>query len=312
MQSALAINANQDQDNNMNKKSLTLSTLALTFALSGISATTSAAQVATDPGDYSPLPAGLDLGILYLQSFEHDDYYIDGDKLANGPTLSADIGLLRWVHFIDVGGFIVDPQIIVPFGQLELNAGGQKVSASGVGDPIVGGTIWLYNNIDTKQAFGVTGLISLPWGRYETAKGPVNIGENRTKLITQAAYVTPITEHLSLHVIGEYTFFGDNDDFGANGVTRAQDDQYGFQIHTNYHVSDITTLSFTYYHDFGGETKVNDVKQNDELDNNRWQLGVQHFIQPDVQLQIQYGQSIDVKNGFYENNRLNFRVVKVF
>ena len=284
----------------------------LALALTCTSVTTQAAQVATDPGDYSPLPAGIDLGILYLQSFDHDEYYVNGQKVDNGPTLSADIGLLRWVHYIEVGGFTIDPQVILPFGKLKLNAAGQEISASGIGDPILGATIWLYNNPDTKQAFGLTGLVSLPWGSYDESKGPVNIGENRTKFITQAALVTPITEQFSIHLIGEYTFFGDNDDFGASGVTRAQDDQYGYQVHLNYHMSATTTASLNYYHDYGAESQIEGVDQNDELDNNRWQVTLQHFLQPDLQVQVQYGRSISVDNGFFENDRINLRFVKVF
>lgn len=293
-------------------KNTLLRTSMLALGVSCLSMTTHAAQVATDPGDYSPLPKGFDLAILYLQSFDHDEFYVDGNKIANGPTLSADIGLLRWVHYVEVGGFIVDPQIILPFGKLKLNAGDTEVSSSGIGDPIVGATIWLYNNTETKQAFGLTGLVSVPLGSYDKSKGPVNIGENRTKFITQAAFVTPITEQYSVHLIGEYTFFGDNDDFGASGITRSQDDQYGYQVHFNYHISDTTTASLNYYHDFGAESEIEGVAQNDELDNNRWQVTVQHFVQPDLQIQLQYGRSISVENGFFENDRINLRFVKVF
>ena len=298
--------------NLMTKQLLKPTLLAMGLSGAAMCFSAHAAQVATDPGDYSPLPAGIDLGILYLQSFDNDEYYVNGQRIENGPTLSADIGLLRWVHYMEIGGFIVDPQIILPFGQLKLNAGGAETKASGLGDPIVGATIWLYNNTDTKRAFGVTGLVSLPLGSYDEEKGPVNLGENRTKFITQAAYVTPISEQFSLHLIGEYTFFGDNDDFGASDISREQDDQYGYQVHLNYHISDTTTASLNYYHDFGGETEVAGVKQQDELNSNRWQFTVQHFVQPDLQVQLQYGRSISVENGFFENDRINLRFVKVF
>ena len=244
--------------------------LSLSLSCAALTSTAQAAQVATDPGDYAPLPAGIDLGILYLQSFENDEFYVNGQQVENGPTLSADIGLLRWVHYIELGGFIIDPQVILPFGQLKLNAGGAEIEASGIGDPILGATIWLYNNPDTKQAVGVTGLVSVPLGSYDTEKGPVNLGENRTKFITQAAFITPISEQFSLHLVGEYTFFGDNDDFGASGITRKQDDQYGYQVHLNYHISDTTTASVNYYHDFGAESQVSEVEQQDELNNNRY------------------------------------------
>ncbi|MET4162721.1 hypothetical protein ABIE61_002582 [Marinobacterium sp. MBR-111] len=291
--------------------SLTASSLISTLFL--LAPASHAAQVATDAGDYAPLPAGIDLGILYLQHTTHDELYSSGQEisdLAGIEKLKTDIGLVRWIHFIDVGGYILDPQIVIPFGKVTLETTGGTVSSSGVGDPIAGGTLWLHNDTKTKRAFGITALASLPLGQYDAEKGAVNIGENRWKLITQAAYVTPLTNTLSLDLIAEYTFFGDNDDFG--GLKKEQDDQYGIQAHLSKALSPNTKAVLTYYHDFGGETRLNGVDQDDELDNNRWQASLQHFITPDMQLQFQYGRSIDVENGFAENDRFNFRFVKVF
>ena len=101
--------------NLMTKQLLKPTLLAMGLSGAAMCFSAHAAQVATDPGDYSPLPAGIDLGILYLQSFDNDEYYVNGQRIENGPTLSADIGLLRWVHYMEIGGFIVDPQIILPF-----------------------------------------------------------------------------------------------------------------------------------------------------------------------------------------------------
>ena len=77
-------------------------------------------------------------------------------------------------------------------------------------------------------------------------------------------------------------------------------------------MSATTTASFNYYHDYGAETQIEGADQNDELDNNRWQVTLQHFLQPDLQVQVQYGRSISVENGFFENDRINLRFVKVF
>ena len=57
---------------------------------------------------------------------------------------------------------------------------------------------------------------------------------------------------------------------------------------------------------------MSEVEQQDELNNNRWQVTLQHFLQPDLQVQAQYGRSISVENGFFETDRINLRFVKVF
>lgn len=290
--------------------------VATTILAGGLALLTSvshAAQVATDPGDYSPLPAGVDLGIIYYQHTTHKKLYSSGKEisdLAGIKELKTDIGLLRWVHYIDVGGYIVDPQIIIPFGEVSLKTTGGTTRSSGVGDPIVGGTLWLYNNTESKQAFGITALGSLPLGQYDPDKGPVNIGENRWKLITQAAFVTPLTDTLSLDLIGEYTFFGESDDFA--GAKKEQDDQYGVQAHLSKSLGSKTKVSLSYYHDFGGETTLNGIDMDDKLSNSRWQGTFAHFVAPDMQVQVQYGRSLEVENGFFEEDRLNLRLVKVF
>ena len=98
-------------------KSLAMgSALALTTGF--FSATTQAAEIATDPGDYTPLPAGVNLGILYGQYATRDTVYADGDKVPVDAGLNTIIGLARFVHYMDIGGVIVDPQIIVPFGKV--------------------------------------------------------------------------------------------------------------------------------------------------------------------------------------------------
>jgi hypothetical protein len=268
------------------------------------------AQVATDPGDYRPLPAGIDLGIVYYQNTTWDEVYANGNEVPAGLELKTQIGLLRWVHYIEIGGMIADPQIIVPFGSVALDSAGGETKSSGVGDPIFGGTLWVYNDTESKSAFGLTALLSLPLGQYDADKGPVNIGENRWKLIMQGGYVTQLADTVSLDVIGEYTIFGENDDFA--GAEREQEDQYGIQLHLAKQFNSTTSVSLSYYHDFGAETTINGVDQDDELDNSSWQTALTHFVTKDKQLMFEYGSSIDTENGFAEGDRFNIRFVKVF
>src|SRR3990167_9870730 len=117
------------------KKTITPSLATKIFAsgLMVLTTASNAAQVATDAGDYSPLPAGVDLGILYYQHTTHEKLYSSGNEisdLAGIEELKTDIGLLRWVHYVDVGGYIVDPQIIIPFGEVSLKTTGGTTRSS--------------------------------------------------------------------------------------------------------------------------------------------------------------------------------------
>lgn len=272
-----------------------------------------AAEISTDPGDYAALPAGVDLGIVYVQHTERDAFYASGDKLPGRFRLDTDIGLLRWVHYTKVGDFVADPQIIVPFGTVRLKTAFGPLaptSSSGVGDPLVGGTLWLVNQNEAQRWLGVSAFVSVPVGSYDDDKGPVNVGENRWKGIFHAGYVTALPGNFMLDVIGEYAIYGENDDF--LGLKRKQDASYGVQAHLRYLLTPSTHVALSYYRDYGGETRLNGVRQDDRMNNDRWLATFATFVAPTVQLQAQYGQAISVDNGAREASRVNLRVVKVF
>ena len=227
--------------------------------------------------------------------------------------LNTIIGLARFVHYMDIGGVIVDPQIIVPFGKVELEEPFgplQPTSESGVGDPIIGATAWVLNNPDDQQWVGLSAFASVPVGQYDDDKGPVNIGENRWKGIFQAAYVKHLSNSVVLDLIAEYSVYGDNDDF--LGFKREQEDAQSLQGHLRYLLSKQSHVALSYYHSFGGETTVGGQDQDDRVNTNRWLATYATFVDPTVQLQVQAGQDINVENGFEEDTRVNFRVLKVF
>ncbi|QTN42180.1 transporter [Marinobacter salsuginis] len=293
-------------------KSLAVSS-ALLLASSFYSAPTLAAEIATDPGDYTPLPEGVNLGILYGQYATRDTVYADGDSVPADAGLDTTIGLARFVHYMDIAGVIVDPQIIVPFGKVELKEPFgplQPTSETGVGDPIIGATAWVLNNPDDQRWVGLSAFASVPVGQYNKDKGPVNIGENRWKGIFQAAYVQHVSNNVVLDLIAEYSVYGDNDDF--LGFKREQDDAQSLQGHLRYLLSKQSHVALSYYHSFGGETTLGGQEQDDRLNTNRWLATYATFIEPTVQLQVQAGQDISVENGFKEDARVNFRVLKVF
>lgn len=289
--------------------------LSSTLILASVIYSSSAlsAEIATDPGDYTPLPAGVNLGLLYGQYATRDTVYADGDEVPVDTGLDTTIGLARFVHYMDIGGIIVDPQIIVPFGKVKLEEPFnplQPTSESGVGDPIIGATAWVHNDPEDQEWVGLSAFVSVPVGQYDEDKGPVNIGENRWKGIFQAAYVKHLSNSVVLDLIAEYSVYGDNDDF--LGFKREQEDAQSLQGHLRYLLSKQSHVALSYYHSFGGETTVGGQDQDDRVNTNRWLATYATFVDPTVQLQVQAGQDINVENGFEEETRVNVRVLKVF
>jgi hypothetical protein len=270
-----------------------------------------AAEIATDPGDYAALPAGTQLGLLYYQHVERDAYYAGGDRLQGPFRLDTDIFLARYVRYTKLGSYVVNPQFIVPFGRVALKTPFGPLGPGadrGVGDPIVGGSLWLVN--EAPQSLAVSAFVSVPLGSYDGERGPVNVGEHRWKGIFQAAYVQALGQHWMLDLIGEAAVYVDNDDF--LGRRKRQDASYGAQAHLRYMVSQATSVALSYYHDFGGETTVGGIEQSDRMNNRRWQLGYATFVTPSLQVQVQAGKGGKTAYGARESSRLNLRVVQVY
>lgn len=283
--------------------------IALVVAQGALAATAGAAEIATDPGDYAALPPGARLGIVYYQHTERNAFHSGGDRVPGPFKLKTDIGLLRYVHFTKLGDYVIDPQIIVPFGSVSLKEP-MSQSASGVGDPMLGGTLWLVNQPEKKQWFGLSAFASLPLGQYEAAKGGVNVGQNRWKGIFQAGYVTALGSSFMLDAILETAVYGRNDNYA--GQTLKQDESFSAQAHLRYMVSPTSHWALSYFHDFGGETRLDGVAQRDRMNNNRLLASFATFVTPDIQLQVQGGQAVHTENGWKESSRLNLRLVKVF
>lgn len=82
--------------------------IIISFAISG-----NARAVDVDAGDSTPMPAGTDLGLLYYQHVERREFYKDGHKQPGNARLDSDIGILRAVHFMKLGQFTIDPQVLL-------------------------------------------------------------------------------------------------------------------------------------------------------------------------------------------------------
>jgi hypothetical protein len=285
--------------------------LLAALVMAGIAPVAAAAEIATDPGDYAALPPGAQLGILYYQHAERDAYYTAGNRMQGAFRLDTDIGLARHVRYTTLGGVVVSPQLIVPFGQVELKKPFGPlgpVSAKGIGDPIVGSALWLVNQ--ASQWLAVSAFVSVPLGRYDSERGPVNVGEHRWKGIFQAAYVRALGARWMLDLVGETAVYGDNDDF--LGMRRQQAASYSMQAHLRYMLSQSSSVALTYYQDFGGETSVGGIEQHDRMNNRRWQVGYATFVTPALQLQAQAGKGAKTAYGARESARLNLRLVQVY
>ncbi|MGB1761958.1 transporter [Alloalcanivorax xenomutans] len=268
--------------------------------------------VDVDAGDYTALPAGTNLAMVYYQYADRDRLYSDGDRVPIDAGLESHVGILRGVHFTRIGDYIVDPQFLLPFGHLEGKDDTKSLGdADGLGDLILAATVWLVNKPETNTYFGITPFVYVPTGAYDHDDA-LNLGENRWKFALQAGYITGLTEKVFLDIAADVTVHGKNDDFGANKDTLKQDPLFQVQTFLRYQLRENLDLRAGLSHTFGGETEINGTDQDDRAKTTKMTIGSGWFVTPSVQLLANYGRDLSVENGFKENNRFNLRILKAF
>jgi hypothetical protein len=286
-------------------------------ALVSLTFSFSANAIDVDPGDYTALTPGTNLFLAYYQHAERDKLYANGRQTAGNYKLDSDVGIFRFVHFTEIGGYTIDPQILLPFGKL--TPGGDSFAAvgsnSGAGDPILAATLWLVNKPKERSYFGITPFLYVPIGNYDKDKG-LNIGENRWKLVLQAGLIAPLGEKWTLDVLGDTTFYGNNNEYRVGGVGAdrklQQEQSYQFQTHLRHHLSDALSVGVTYGHLAGGNQKVDGASQDNPARTDYFRLNGSYFINPKTQILGSIGKDIGVENGFRENGRINIRLLTVF
>jgi len=297
------------------KQAFTQVSLSLAVAvLATLTLAMPARAIDLDAGDYVALPAGTNALLVYGQHATRDKLYSKGNKVPINPGLDSDVGILRGVHFMDVGGHIVNPQFLLPVGKLKgKNDTVGLGSDSGIGDLIIASAVW-FTKPGAKTHFAVTPYLWLPTGTYDRNHA-LNLGEKRYKFALQAGYITELTSGLSWDVAGDVTLFGKNDDAndGAGGVTTLkQKPLYALQTHLRYQLSPVVDLRGGLFHTFGGETKLGSVNQDNRQTTTKFNVGAAWFAKPTVQLVATYGQDIKTREGFRVNNQINLRLLTLF
>lgn len=264
------------------------------------------------PGAYTPLPAGTHLVQGFYTYTERNQQVAQGNALPINARLDSGIAQLRYMRFLNLGGYIVSPNILLPFGkQVARNDSAALGSAGGVADAVLSATVWLRNDAQARSYIGVTPFLVLPTGDYDPNQA-LNLGENRWKFILQGGLNTAVADKVHFDLIGDVTVYGDNDQYGRTNARLGQDRSYQLQTHLRYKCSPTSELSLGASHVWGGETQVNGVMKNNALKTTKLILGGATFLRPSTQLAGTFSRDVAVDNGFRESNRLLLRVTQTF
>ncbi|KWV76333.1 transporter [Pseudomonas fluorescens] len=280
---------------------------------SGLSALLPATCMALDidGGDYTPLPAGSNMVRLYYNHGYSHSAYAHGNNVGGGTHLTQDTGILRAIHFMEVGGFIMDPQFLLPFGHLKgKQAGSDLGTGDGVGDLILANTVWLVNNPASHTYFGVTPMITVPSGDYDKDDA-LNLGENRYKYTLQLGLSQQLMDKLTLDLAFDGTRFGDNDRYGGGSATLKQRTLYQGQVITRYNITPALDIRTSYSKLWGGEQFVDGVSQG-RPGESKYSVGTAYLFPSKTQVILGWGRDTSIDNGFKTQSQLSVRIAQIF
>jgi len=266
------------------------------------------------PGDYEVLPPGVNVGLLYYQHARRSELYADGEKFLDDAKLTSDVGIARYIRTVGLNAnTVLDINVILPFGHLKADDQIAALgSASGTGDLIVGAPVKFLLDSNTRDVFAVGPYLYLPTGSYDRNK-PLNLGENRWRLLLQLAYVKHFNANWALDLVGDVEFNGENDEFGPGKATMKQSPRRELQAHLRYMPSQATAFGISLGRYWVADQKVDGTPVLEAQTNTWGRLTVAHFLDQTTQLQAQLGRDLAVdRGGFKEDARLNLRLLKIF
>ncbi len=266
----------------------TLGKMAAVGAVCSLFISVAQADVRPDPGDYTGLPAGTDLLVGYLQMPRADDVYANGKKVVSNLDLKVNAGILRYVHYTKLGGYIIDPQIIVPFGQQKVGLSDTKTS--GLGDVIFGATLWTIADLQRGEHLGWSLFLTAPTGS-DKSKG-FALSNDRWATDIQGGYIRKLSEKWTVDIVGEAEFYQDTRETKVKTDPLLQ-----AYAHLSYSLNEASRVSLSYRHASGAKATLAGATVSDKKNNDTMMVGWASFLTKQFQLQLQYTDDVHVEEG---------------
>jgi hypothetical protein len=251
--------------------------------------------LANNARDYLPLDPGTFFMALYYEHGFGNEYYHNGSKKNNKTNLITNVSLIRPVYFTQIGPFTIDPQLILPVGELSL----PDNQSSGIGDLTLAATIWFINNKESKFILAYTPYFTLPTGQYDRDNG-INLGANRWSTKQEITIAKGFGDKTWLEVTFNGQFYTDNNNApGADNrkVTSSKDPNFGGEAHLSYNFTPAFFGSMDYYCLFGGRTKLDGERQDDEASTHTVGATFAYMLTPSTQLMTYFKTDAAVYNG---------------
>jgi hypothetical protein len=172
--------------------------------------------------------------------------------------------------------------------------GSAQLSSSGIMDPVFVATLWPYSNPKTKTHLGFTQYITVPFGEYEEDEA-LNPGQNRWSFKEELGFIQGIGDKMYFEIQPSVEFYTKNDD--SLGTELEQDPLFQLQLHLSRDIAPKFWISGDYTYQLGGETKVDGVSQDNEINSHKLGLSFNYVLNESTQVLIDYSKVVDTENG---------------
>lgn len=269
----------------------------LSLALGAVCAN-NAYAVDASPGAYIPIPAGSNLALLYLGGGKAGEFQPDhGHAVSKGTELKTRMGLVRLFHMFEVAQHRVQLQFGLPFGSQDLTFNGRKIGhESGLSDPYIAATFWPIDDPEHKRYLSFTGYMLFPTGAYDS-KQSLNMGSNRYAHAVVAAY-SQAWGPWRLELNQDVTWYGDNNQSGADNRRLKQDPTFNFQPWVSYSFDNKVTTSLGIARTWGGESTLDGEPTGRRTDYLRARAGIGYWLRKNIHLYTEINRDLEVRGGY--------------
>lgn len=276
------------------------------------SATRAGAQE-IQPYEFVPLPAGTNVALGYYAYGHNTEFNLARGNTIKDSGLEINIGVARYVHYVDIKGFPAGFQIIQYFGSLSAaHIDGQRLgSAFGAQNTIFSAFLFPYVNTATRTNVSTAAFIAPPDGSYDK-RSLVNLGDNRWRGTIQVGLSQGLTDNLAFDAAFDVQFYGDNDSYFPGSRRLSQDPTYRAQIWANWRWNPAFSTSIGYEGFFGGSQEVNGFFAGTKTEVQRLRANAALFLTPRLQTMIELNHDVKVVGGFKQDIGTTLRVAYVF
>jgi hypothetical protein len=291
-----------------------IATAAALMIAALVPATASAVDVSA--GDLAPLPPGTNLAFVYGLYNDSNQYdLVGGGTVAGASHLESATAIARYVHYTSIFGLTVAPQILVPYGALyngELN-GQPMASAHGLGDIILAAPVWLVNKPSATRAtyVSLTPWLYLPTGSYDPVTA-LSMGANRTAFALQGALIQGVSSRVTVDLVGDVTWYGDNTDSGLVHQTLSQSETTQIQAMAQYKINPANVVWVGWSGIWGGQQHLDGVDTEVATQTQQVRVAWQTYLMKTLQLETLVGRDVYSEGGFKEAVRVQVRLMKIF